>query len=535
MLNVGKNGMVPKILHYCFGLSADFGRRPWSLVHYVCLKSAFERLKPAETVLHCQFEPSGPWWEITRPMVTVDKVAAPREIFGNPLLHTAHRADVLRLEVLLSSGGIYLDADVFVHRSFDDLLSHSTVLGEQRAQGGVPGICNAVILAQPEAPFLRRWREEYRSFRSKGRDALWDEHSVRIPYALSRQFPDEVTTLPESAFFWPPPTRRGLADIFDSKKDLNMSASYATHLWESMAWERHLLGLTPGRVRRTDSNFHRWARPTLNGLPDNFAAPALTVRARRKLHAIRRSLPPPRKSVSYLAYSICRTAVRLHPQSSLGRFYRQHVFCDIYEQGLWGRHGESKYFSGVGSLGKAARAYVHSIAATVAALAKGGEITLVDLGCGDFRIGADLLKRLPSVRYLGCDIVPGLIEENQRNHKSDRVAFRHLDIVSEKLPAGDVYLVRQVLQHLSNSEIKAVVDKLRACPHVFITEGQPAILEGPVNPDKRVSAGVRFDWRRGRGRGVELASPPFNVPVQEVFRVAQDEEGTKEILVTWRL
>lgn len=529
--------MVRKILHYCFGMSVDFGRRPWSLVHYVCLKSAFERIQPAETVFHCQFEPAGPWWEITRPMLTIDRTQAPRKILGNPLLHTAHRADVLRLEVLLSTGGIYLDADVFVHRSFDNLLGHSVVLGEQRAQGGVPGLCNAVILAEPQATFLKRWQAEYRSFRSRGRDALWDEHSVRIPYVLSHQFPQEVTILPESAFFWPPPTRQGVHDIFTSAKLLDLSPSYATHLWESMAWERHLEALTPAQVRREDTNFHRWARPMLAGLPDNYGQPALRARARRKLHGIKRSLPQPKKTASHLAHSVCRTAGRMFPESGLARFYRQHVFRDVYEEGLWGRHGESKYFSGVGSLGTAARAYVGSMADAVATLARKAdrEITVVDLGCGDFRVGSELLKNLPPVRYLGCDIVPGLVEENQRTFGSDRVTFRCLDIVSEKLPAGDVYLVRQVLQHLSNSDIKAVVAKLRVCPDVFITEAQPEILEGPVNPDKPVGAGVRFNWRLGRGRGVELACPPFNVPVEEMFRIAQDPQGVREIIVTWRL
>ena len=86
-------------------------------------------------------------------MVTVEKIAAPREIFGNPLLHGAHRADVVRLTKLLGSGGIYLDADVFVHRSFDPLLGHPAVLGEERIDGAVVGLCNAIILAEPALRF----------------------------------------------------------------------------------------------------------------------------------------------------------------------------------------------------------------------------------------------------------------------------------------------------------------------------------------------------------------------------------------------
>jgi len=270
--------MIPKVLHYCFGMSSDFGGKPWSLIHHVCLTSAVARIKPTDVFFHCEYEPTGPWWELTRRMVTVERIKAPRAIFGNPLSHSAHRADVVRLEKLLSVGGIYLDADLFVHGSFDSLLNHATVLGEQRVDGNITGLCNAVILAEPDAPFLKRWHSEYRSFRSKGHDDYWDEHSVRIPYQLSKQFPDEITVLPHSAFFWPTFMAEDLALIFDSAAPIDISRAYATHLWESPAWERYLKHLTPRRVRGVDTNFHYWARPMMESVPDNYGG--LTFAAR---------------------------------------------------------------------------------------------------------------------------------------------------------------------------------------------------------------------------------------------------------------
>jgi hypothetical protein len=243
--------------------------------------SAVRRIDPTDVFFYCEYEPAGPWWDLTRRMVTVERLRAPREISGNPLLHPAHRADVVRLEKLLSLGGIYLDADVFVHSSFDRLLSHSTVLGEQRVDGNVTGLCNAVILAEAHAPFLTRWYSEYRSFRSTGHDTYWDEHSVRIPYQLSRQFPGEITVLPHSAFFWPAFAAEELTLIFDSAAPIDISGAYANHLWESLAWVRHLEHLTPRRVRSVDSNFHFWARPTLAGLPDAYGAPTVTARFAR--------------------------------------------------------------------------------------------------------------------------------------------------------------------------------------------------------------------------------------------------------------
>src|ERR1700686_3777814 len=121
---------IPKILHYCFGFDRDFGGKPWSLVHYACVRSAIERLKPERAVIYYECEPNGVWWEQTKEFLTPVKIEAPRQIFGNPLEHPAHRADVVRLEMLIRHGGIYLDADVLVHRDFDHLLNNSVVLGQ---------------------------------------------------------------------------------------------------------------------------------------------------------------------------------------------------------------------------------------------------------------------------------------------------------------------------------------------------------------------------------------------------------------------
>ncbi len=261
---------IPKIVHYVFGLAADFGGKPWSLVHHACVQSAIHRIAPEAIYLYYEFEPSGSWWELTRPLVTPVPIAAPQEIFGNPLPHFAHRADILRLQKLIELGGIYLDADVLVHRSFDDLLDYPMVLGAE-GEGGSIGLGNAVMLAERNAPFLQRWLDSYRSFRSIGRDDFWSEHSVQVPARLAAEFPDEIKVLSDRAFFWPLWTEEHLDWIFKSSAPLPMAEAYASHLWETLAWD-FLRDLTPGRVRGRDTNFHRWVEPYLTGLPDDFGA-----------------------------------------------------------------------------------------------------------------------------------------------------------------------------------------------------------------------------------------------------------------------
>ena len=206
--------------------------------------------------------------------------------------------------------------------------------------------------------------------------------------------------------------------------------------------------------------------------------------------------------------------------------YRKLIFSRIYQIDRWGSDG-SKFFSGVGSRGLPVGVYVDAVARELTE-----PHTIVDLGCGDFVVGRELLKRFPEALYIGCDIVPGLIQHHQRFYADERVSFRVLDIVSERIPDGDVHLVRQVFQHLSNADISRTLEKLRASPCVIVTEGLPMTESGPVNPNKFVSGDTRFDTSTGIGSGVHLDKPPFNKRLEELCRV---ELPGSEQIVTWRV
>lgn len=288
---MAKRFKIPKTIHYCFGLRADFGGMPWGLSHYACVRSAIERIRPERVLLYYEHEPTGEWWDLTRPLLDLVHIRAPREIFGNVVEHPAHRADVVRLERLLDEGGIYLDADVLVHRSFDDLLSQSVVMGAEGRDSSW-GVANAVILAEPGAAFLRRWYETYRSFRgAPGR--YWNEHSVVIPSQLAQRHPDEIRILPYDAFYWPLWSEAHLRWMFESARPIEtLPHAYANHLWEQKA-KRYLLGLTPGEVRARDTNFHSWVQPFVAGLPDEFGADAAEP-PERKMGLGEIMLGPPR-------------------------------------------------------------------------------------------------------------------------------------------------------------------------------------------------------------------------------------------------
>jgi hypothetical protein len=556
--------VIPKILHFCFGLSPKGG--DWGLVHYVCVKSAVERIKPEQAFLYFEHRPRGPFWDLTTKIVECKKIVAPRTIFGNPLSHYAHRADVLRLQKLIETGGIYLDCDVFVHRGFDDLLENSVVLG-QEGDTELVGLCNAVILAEPNAPFLTRWYSQYKNFRSGRGDQFWNEHSVKLPRQLAAAHPEELTILGPRAFFWPHWDDEGLRKLFASTDPIPSSGVYANHLWEGRAWSKYLRNLTPARVRLIDSNFHHWIRPLIVDLPDNLGAPSfaarvtdvlikerprgrLSARIRRVSTALRNRYTLIDRALLVRHHLIGRggrimaSLATKQPGSTsnvLSHMYRRKAFQSIYRQYLWGGDGKSRFFSGIGSRGKHAELYIEAMVPLLAqhSTTSNEELVIVDLGCGDFAVGRALLKSLNGARYIGCEIVPELVEHNQfwfgtAQYGPRNVEFRTIDIVRDPLPDGDVCLVRQVLQHLSNAEISSILPKLLKYKYVYITEGQPLIREGPPNPDKPVGADVRYDWSTGRGRGVELDLPPWNLTLQEIVRTTSPEDASG-VICTYRI
>lgn len=259
--------MIKNEIHHVW-----FGGAPFSLLNHLAIKSARLVNEPARQVLHLDAEPAGEWWERSKEFVELDPMEAPTQVAGRPLRHVAHQADVARLSILRESGGIYLDTDVVCVRSFEPLLGHELVLGiEEEDAAGCTGLCNAVILAVSESPFLARWQagfdpetSDWHGFRSRGRDKYWAEMSVRYPAHLAKKHPSEVTVLPQDRFFSPMCYEHELEEFFLGGFSVAPDA-YCHHLWQSSSWVRDNLGqVTSEEIRCVDSTFNRIARHILD-------------------------------------------------------------------------------------------------------------------------------------------------------------------------------------------------------------------------------------------------------------------------------
>jgi len=254
---------IPPLLHFIFGLSPDFGGKPFGLVHHLVIKSALHFASPATARFYYAHEPSGKWWAQTLPLLSPRLVMAPPAVFGRPLRRFAHKADVIRLELLLQFGGVYLDLDVMLLAPITPLMqSHELVLAHEGIDGSI-GLGNALMLTRPNSTFMRRWYGAYTNFS----DHVWNGFSVRFPLKLALEMPTAVHVLDYGAFYWPPWNAWGVAQLYRSSRCLLRGAT-AVHLWETKVWRTLLSELTPEDLHAQTSCFANMARAVLSGSYD---------------------------------------------------------------------------------------------------------------------------------------------------------------------------------------------------------------------------------------------------------------------------
>jgi 2-polyprenyl-3-methyl-5-hydroxy-6-metoxy-1,4-benzoquinol methylase len=452
--------MIPKKLHFITGLKEDFGGKPFVFAHYMAVRSALSVNPGFRAYVYFQYEPSGPYWDLIKPDVECVRVEAPHEIFGNKLDHFAHKTDVLRLQILLREGGVYMDFDTLCQKSFEPLFGDRVVMGmeshktgiEQLAQGSGFGLCNALIIAPPNARFLEIWLDSFRKFDQSN----WAHHAVFMPQLLSREHPDLVQIEPPERFFWPSWHGQGIQSLFAEAHDFPEAVSM--HLWESLSWP-YLSALDIDAVLNEDTSYNRIAR--------------------RFVQADRAGLERAQSSSHRISNEMVRER-----------------FNAIYRDSVWGAG------SGSGSTPANTLEYRHFLSKF---MVRNGIQSVLDFGCGDWQFSQYI--DWSDVNYYGVDIVESVIIKNRARFQTSKIDFTIFSDFDE-LPKVDLIICKDVLQHLSNEQARRYVSALRRkCRLLLITNDiNPAnavnsqITEGgwrPVRPDLApfsLPAGVVFDW-----------------------------------------
>lgn len=170
----------------------------------------------------------------------------------------------------------------------------------------------------------------------------------------------------------------------------------------------------------------------------------------------------------------------------------QDVFSEIYQTNRW-QDADSR--SGTGS-------NLDQTAAVRAALPgifeRYGIKSFLDIPCGDFYWMSKV--DLSGIFYTGGDIVPALIEQNLKQHKSASISFRVINLIEDELPTADLLMVRDCLVHLSFADALRAVANIARSPVRYLLA--TTFIDITRNDDI-----VTGQWRM-----LNLSLPPFSFP-----------------------
>ncbi|XP_070554338.1 uncharacterized protein [Ptychodera flava] len=156
--------VIPNIVHYIW-----FGEKVFKLHHLLSILSVRRFLKPDKIFLHTDSdvisERSGPnsrhYWFEALEVAGVELVIAqpPTQIHGKVIKSPRDQSILARIQTLSEHGGIYVDNDVIVLKSFDILRQYDFVIARE-SFGLNPGI----MLARQNATFLTKWLECFKCY-----------------------------------------------------------------------------------------------------------------------------------------------------------------------------------------------------------------------------------------------------------------------------------------------------------------------------------------------------------------------------------
>lgn len=161
--------MIPKKIHYVWLGESE---KPYNVVK--CIESWKKKLPDYEIIEWNQHN-----WDLTQNKFALE--AYNKKKF-------AYASDVIRLDVLYRFGGIYLDSDVIVKKSFDELLDAPAFWGFMYDNA----ISTAVIASEANNDFIACLLEEYQkvSYEDMAKGTLEVTNNAVITKKLIDHYPD---------------------------------------------------------------------------------------------------------------------------------------------------------------------------------------------------------------------------------------------------------------------------------------------------------------------------------------------------------
>lgn len=143
--------------------------------------------------------------------------------------------------------------------------------------------------------------------------------------------------------------------------------------------------------------------------------------------------------------------------------------------------------------------------------------SVVDLGCGDWSYSR--LVNWGGASYTGVDVVESVIERNLTLYGSETVSFRCLNAATAELPSADLLIAKEVLQHLPNADVQAILSKVGAYKYAIFVNDITHHLRGGWKQmwQWKSICSTNTDIEPGGYRLLRLTEPPFSLNATRVL------------------
>lgn len=224
--------MIPKKIHFIFGLRPDFSGRGFCYHHYLNILTARNNNPDYEINLFYLYHPGGEHFDKLKEaninLIKLSDKEVALGVHGITFSSAAHVCDYKRLEILKEHGGIYFDCDMVTVQPLDKLLNTEAAIGVEHINNMTFGLPNYAMLSVPNSKFINDCLDGFKYYDPND----WSKIGVRYAYEVLYEkdpfcvnvFAPEVFTL----YGWDDASR---FHVFHAESRIR--GAYGIHLWES--------------------------------------------------------------------------------------------------------------------------------------------------------------------------------------------------------------------------------------------------------------------------------------------------------------
>ena len=192
------------------------------------------------------------------------------EIEGVPINRITGQSDLIRLLVVNLYGGIYIDLDIIIHKSFDDLRTElfeseaEVLMGFEKHHTKYLYINNGLIMGKKNNIVIKEWLSRFaRKYDPSG----WSEHGVNLITELYKSELKNKMIIKTGEYFHPIPFKHIAKKLVTDT--LYTENSYSVHLFNKMT-EEIMSVLNKNREQYLEKNSNLLCNIIEKGLNKNF-------------------------------------------------------------------------------------------------------------------------------------------------------------------------------------------------------------------------------------------------------------------------